>query len=250
MKTTSLFMALIAFIPGLLFGLWVSGQINWHPGSDSIPSAPAASYMSIPDDAHRLILVTSVNRLSTEEVTVRGIWLVTYYNPPSAVGMIPLYPTKSHGEVIADQSLIDSFKLHPTEDGLKPDDEYLEQFADRDLALNGYLILDDIALQQALSMVGVSNTQADKLSSVLPLEDTRLLYLQQAQTTDRFCAGLAHLDHFPAWSQLLLLAPDHILSNLDLDAFLEEWQQLVAQPGGLRCDFPLMWSSPPYAIAP
>lgn len=255
MKTASTFLTLIVFLSSLTFGYWTGGYFASLPVNHPTPLQPATLPTPLPttDHGQRILLVISADRLDIPRPLLKGIWMLTYFKPPSQIGLIPVYPSFLGEKVEVDSAFTKNFGLVFTKEGPSLNPRFLRTLREHNLWWSGYLVLDEIAVQVLLEQLqgqpaqdpaNLPLTASAASKEGLPQNDPVAFYLRQIKFFDQLCGDTQNIQSRIDWAKALERYSMHILTDLNTEQLLVEWKALLEQPGGLRCNFPLLSTTP------
>ena len=246
------FLSLIIFTCFLAFGYSVSARFNHSNNgnlSNPISSTTNANSNTIlsMNNGQRSLLLIGVDTLNTSKSDLASLWLVTYLPPDSTFHMLPIFPSGKDSLSDFERQLSRSFSLDR-----KNGDVVLSQKFTHLLELNnywwgGYFIIDQVAMTEIIHLLASDVSKKDSIAGnqkieQLPdvMDDPQKAFSTQLDIIQTACHQLVGSNHNPDWSQVIALVPDHLLTNLDLNLFLMEWNALSSLDQNPNCRFPTL----------
>ena len=242
MKNTSALLIIVVLIPSILIGYWVGLQFEspWRSDAPANQFIIASSDQRIPATQHgqRIILVISLDQIKRNGSLPQGIWLLTYFPGSSELTLLPIYPAVSNNGAPADSRLASSFDLTRKDGKLTLSSKFIQALKARNYEWSGYILLDATAQQDLFKLVGAG---AAPLSSPTPPAAITSSYQSQANEINLFCQAISSQSAPIDWGQISSWSSEHFVTDLNLEALLEEWQSLMNQTS-LHCNLPLITS--------
>ncbi|GEM_PF-1498384 len=250
MKPFTLFY-FIVFVCALLVGYTISTQFTLQG-----PDSPSVSehLITISNDktmksmanGQRSILLIGVSDLNVPHPRLESAWLVSYFPFDSAVHLLPIVP--SGKQVISDfeNLLSQSFIINQTNGAFSLGQEFITILEKNNYWWSGYLIFDEHAMVKTVEAIGGIAYQGKILAGEQVLaEYHRALgqpleaYKFNLSILQSTCRIFSTLSAHQELSELAMLYPNHLLTDLDLSLLQSDWQSLFTSDQLLGCSFPL-----------
>jgi hypothetical protein len=245
----------LLFIGFLVIGYSVSTKF-YHSDFGEISNASilmttggSKSIQSL-NNGQRNILLIGVNTINASEAQLESLWLVTNLSSDSILRMLPIFP--SGNETISDfeYNLYRSFKLEKQNGNLALDQQFIRVLEENNYWWSGYFVIDHVAMKKFMNLLGKADDNGEiiyrvQLIEEIPeaIEDPKKAFSIQLAIMQIACQRLAGLSQNPDLSQVIMLSPTHLLTDLDLYQFRTEWKKLFSDEHNPNCMFPTLEQS-------
>jgi len=245
-------MNFLLFIGFLVIGYSVSTRF-YQPeySAESSPSSLMISRSSNPiqslNSGQRNILLIGVNTIEPSEAQLESLWLVTNLPSDSTLHMFPIFP--SGNETISDfeVQLYRSFKLDKKNGRLTLGQDFIKTLEENNYWWSGYFVSDHVAMTEILNIIGEAGenrtaTFGDQfiLESPEGNNNPQKTFSIQLALMQSACQILSGLSQNPDLRQVFSLSPTHLLTDLDFNQFLIEWDTLLSNQQSPNCKFPTL----------
>lgn len=273
MKNYRLLTFVLLFTGFLLQGFWfgrkVGNQIQVTQNADhdqaniiyspnnapnNIPKDPSNNVLTppVPSSAHngheqiihqRNLLVIGVDDLETKSPSLQSVWLIIFMPNTPHFMLLPIYPNGSFVEnkqlSMADP-LPETFLLDKRK---APRESFFKALEVKEIWWNAYILLDETALIEVSNFIGrISETSSTNIIKIVPDADDDPIgsLLGQAEFVQSLCRQTTTISNVDTQQYLDLLSKvrGHIISDLDFDTTITEWQELITNSGNISCEFP------------
>jgi hypothetical protein len=248
----------------LYFGIFICSLVvgytfstRYYPSdfnllSGSLRVVKAGTYKSIDtlSSGQRSLLLISTSSLNTQNPNLESIWLATYFPSDSNIRLLPIFPSGDQTISEFESQLIHSFNLKKVNGRPAVNQDFLAALEAENYWWSGYIVLDDVAMAEVFDLLGGIAMKGQILSgeqvlSDLPSaqDDPAEAYSYQITMLQSACNHLAQISANPDLSQLNLILPRHMLTDLEPEQLKEEFQSLLASDRQPACKFPLLEQS-------
>jgi hypothetical protein len=213
-------------------------QPNLATAGEAITQAPAQMNT----------LIVFVDNLETDQSNLDGLWLMMYFSDSTHLTFMPIYPSfPTTGETSDNnnQLMKNNFLLNPDHTLSGSFSQFLYQ---NNYRWDTYIILDKHALVDVVDFwISTAGSNADNavsssiVSSYPPVEtDAELSLLGQTKILQTICQSMAVQPVLPDTTGLLTKTADHLVTNLQVDQFINQWQIKLNQGNRSSCEFPYL----------
>jgi len=245
-------MNFLLFISFLVIGYSVSTrfyQSDYDGVSNSYSLMATRSSNSIQsfNNGQRNILLIGVNNIDITKAHLVSLWLVTNLSHDSNLQMFPIFP--SGNETISDfeNHLLRSFKLDNLNGNQILGQDFIKLLKENNFWWSGYIVIDHVAAMEILNILGEADENGEIISGnqrnhEIPevSDNPQKAFAIQLAHIRTACQGLSGLSPNPDLQQLLLLSPTHLITDLDLNQLLLEWNILLRNQQTPNCKFPTL----------
>lgn len=199
------------------------------------------------DNGQRTFLLVGVNTLDPIKAELESLWLVTNLLPDTTLQFLPIIKTGNETNSDFEDQLFNSFKLDKKNGKLILSQDFIDLLKLNNYWWSGYFVIDHIAIAGMINSIGnsVDNEKAisgdhsrnENLENIYSLQNTNSMDLTLFQT---FCHILSKISKTPDSFNTFLLDPNHLLTDLDRNEIVTEWNAFLSK--GLRhnCSFPTL----------
>jgi hypothetical protein len=204
---------------------------------------------SIPslNNGQRTILLIGVNSLDPVKAELEYLWLVTNLPPDTTLKFLPIIKTGKETNSDFEGRLYSSFKLDKKNGNLILSQDFIDLLKVNNYWWSGYFVIDHFAVLGMINSIG--NSEEDKEAIYEDHSDIEIpkglnnpqntysVDLTLLQTT---CLRLLKILHTPAILNMFFLDPKHLLTDLDHNEIVIEWNALLSNGHSPNCNFPTL----------
>ena len=254
MKNYSLFYFGI-FICALVVGYTFSARFypsdfNLLSGSLRVVRASNEKSIATMSNGQRSLLLVTASSLTSLNPDLESLWLATYFPSDSNIRLLPIFPAGDQALSELESQLVRSFKLEKVNGRLALDEDFLNVLAAENYWWSGYIVLDDVAMTELFDLLGGIELKGQTLNgeqvlraSPSALDHPAEAYSYQIAILQSACIHLAQIMTEADLTQLNLILPRHMLTDLEPDQLKMEIQSLLASDRQPACKFPLLEKS-------
>ena len=201
-----------------------------------------------PAPVQQNILVIGIDKLQSPRPQLESIWLVLYFTDTPHLTLMPIYPAFPANETASNTENIAIEHSYEMSTDHKPSEKLFNTLKDKKFWWNGYLVLDKTAMIKLIDFIthsqgGLSGyPSAAKAIASLPLarENPQDALYEQTRLIQELCNTAAQQPNSSEVSLLDQIISDHVVSDLDLQKIISEWQIRLTQNDHLTCEFPFL----------
>ena len=243
------------FICALVVGYAFSARFypsdfNWLSGSLRVVKASNDQTIATMSNGQRSLLLISASSLTGQNPDLESIWLATYFPSESNLRLLPIFPAGDQAPSAMGSQLVHSFNLEKVGGRLAVSEDFLNVLTTENYWWSGYIVLDDVALAAVFNLLGGIEMKGQSFSgeqvlrdSPSPLDHPAEAYSYQIAILQSACTHLSQMITEADLTQLKLILPRHMLTDLEPDQLKMEIQSLLASDRQPACKFPLLEKS-------
>lgn len=243
----SVSLSFLLFIFFMVAGYSVSTLFN-HSDHDvfsnerSFAIAKSSDSIQAMNNGQRNILLIGVDTLEANEARLTSLWLVTYLPTEPTLNIFPISPAGDKDTTSFEAKLNRSFNLYLRNDILVPSQSFVKTLERNNYWWSGYIIFDTVALSKLqYFLANEENKSNQSLMGVFTgINDPQNSYSTQLAIFKSACQKYAELSHNPDWSSFNSLIPNHVLTDMDLQPLILEWDTLLSSRHNPNCRFPIL----------
>ena len=236
----------------LVIGFSVSSSFNHSDYSGSLNSTSLIARWSSDsvqslNNGQRSILLIGVDSYNTSHPELTSLWLVTYMPADPTINLLPILPSGSKINSDHRNQLYYSFNLIRKNGDLVLNQGFIDMLAENNYWWSGYIIYDHVALADLVNQLGMVEIDggiisAEQAISKLPdaMDASPNSFSYQLAIIQTACQNLTGIPQKPVWSQDISLSPTHILTDLDIQGLMTEWEATFSSKHSLNCRFPTL----------
>jgi hypothetical protein len=217
------------------------------PRSMSLVTSSDSGSFEVMKNGQRTILLITVSSLDKTKPQLESVWLATYFPSDATIRLLPVFPSGNNPKSNFEGQLDHSFGLNRMNNQLVLRQEFVKVLENNNYWWSGYFIFDDGALTKIFNLLGglelngrsVSGEQA-MLELPKVVDDPLKAFSSQMAILQSACHKLAGISIKPDWSQVSVLIPTHILTDLDSNQIVSELKTLNSSGHNPTCKFPTL----------
>ena len=245
-------MNFLLFIGFLVIGYSVSTRFyNPKYGALSNPFSVSLTknVNSIPslDNGQRTILLIGVNSLDPVKAELENLWLVTNLPPDTTLQFLPIIKTGKETNSDFEDRLYSSFKLDKKNGNLILSQDFIDLLKVNNYWWSGYFVIDHFAVEGMFNslvkaavngeVISADHSDIEIPESINNPQNTYSIELTLLQTT---CQRLSRISHTPDMFNMFFLDPKHLLTDLDRNEIVIEWNAFLSNGHSPNCNFPTL----------
>lgn len=201
-------------------------------------------------NGQRSLLLISTSSLNSTNPNLESIWLATYFPSDTNIRLLPIFPSGDPTISEWESHLVNSFKMNKENGRLAVNQDFLAVLQAENYWWSGYFVLDEVAMAGLFDLLGGIEMNGQTLSgeqvfSELPsaMEHPDDAYYYQLAILQSACKHISQIATNPDLSQLNLLLPRHMITDLEPNQISIEVQSLLTSERQPTCKFPLFEKS-------
>ena len=198
------------------------------------------------DNGQRTFLLIGVNTLDPFKAKLESLWLVTNLPPDTTLQFLPIIKTGKETNSDFEDRLFNSFKLDKKSGNVILSQDFIDLLKLNNYWWSGYFVIDHIAVTGMINSIGNSEENEKAVSgdhsyneipeNINSLQNTNSMDLTLFQMT---CQTLSKISNTPDSFNLFLLDPV-LLTDLDRNEIVTEWNAFLSNGRRLKCGFPTL----------
>jgi len=241
MKAVAIILSIIVFVACLVLGIRAGST---PPPGGQPGKTPPSQTIGLSYEKQRTLLLIGVDDLLGAAPRLVSLWVLLYRLDTPRAAAIPLYPLPVSGgnssflaetDLSAHFSLTEQHQLNPA---------FLGALQDFKFAWTGYVMIDQTGSARLIDWmegIEIQNTTMDGTSAVSTLVDPGVdagaALASQKQLGESLCQRFSTADPDSNWLALTTdLIPQHLITNLDIEALRADWKALVSSSAPLTCE--------------
>lgn len=245
-------MSFLLFIGFLVIGYSISTKF-YQPTygaelspSISIVSTKTNSIESLNNYQQNFLLI-GVNKIATQDVRLESLWLVSNITTDSTLYLLPIFPTGNESISDIQEQLYRSFKLEKKNGELTLGQDFLKILEVNNYWWSGFLVADSAALMDFINNLGDTEQKRESIfrdhnfkDFHNAINDPKKAFAIQLAIFQTACQKLSELSSDFNLEHFFTLSPTHLITDLDFNQVLKEWNALRSNGQGPSCRFPTL----------
>jgi hypothetical protein len=198
----------------------------------------------------RSLLLITTSSLNTADSHLESVWLATYFPNSSDIRLLSIYPMGDQPISNFETQLVNSFGLNKKNGQLVLDQDFQDLLVAENYWWSGYLVLDEVAMADIFDLLGGIELKGQTLSgeqviSELPdvIQEPGDAYSFQIAMLQSVCKQFTQVALNTDLSQAHSLLSHHIITDLQSNQLITEFQSLIASERQPACKFPMLEQS-------
>jgi hypothetical protein len=250
MKNQSI-LNLFFFTCFLVLGNFISTRI-YHSGfthlsdvSRLITIKNTKSIQTLNNGQH-IILLIGVDSIDAPRPQLESLWLVSYLPSDSTLHLLPIFPSRNGDVSDFEEKLYRSFDITGSS-GDSLSENFKNILKENNFWWSGYILYDHTALMELSNNFSDENmyTQNTSIERAIQAlsgvnDDPKKAFSAQLAIIQISCQKISGVSQINDWSPTFSLINGHILTDLKINQFMQEWEEKPSSPQNLHCKFPTM----------
>ncbi len=218
--------------------------------ADNLPALPPMAGNQ-PVQQNNILLV-GVDDLEAPAPQLESAWLVLYIAQTPHFTLMQIYPGSSFESAGGGSPGVDLASLFQSDPQGSPGPEFFTELKARGLWWSGYIVMDRLALAEAIDLITNLSDAGDDQSlspgsaavARVPFawHDPQGAYRGQVELIQKICTTALHLkpDHIGKLEDLYLLFDRHIMSDIGREKLAAEMVGMLVNENLITCELPFL----------
>lgn len=198
------------------------------------------------NNGQQSILLIGVDSLDTPKPQLESLWLVSYLPSDFTLHVLPIFPSKNVVLSNFEKKLDQTFEI--TGSSSNPlSKNFINTLKENNFWWSGYIIFDHTALLELSNDFSKENIFKQNISMDRAIQaltnvndDPEKAFSAQYEIIQTACQKISGISQIKDWSPIIFMIPNHVVTDLGISQFINEWDEKLSSSHTLHCRIPTL----------